>query len=93
MLRKLCLFSLIGFVCCNLVIGNAALHAGSHPNKQRSESKLIAKNTTRYQAYMVLNATTGQILEANKAFLKWPPASLTKLMLAYIVMQNYIAPN
>ncbi len=88
MLRKLFLFSLIGFFCCKLVSGNATLYAGSHPNTQGSAGKLIAKKTNRYHAYLVLNATTGRILEANNAFLKWPPASLTKLMLAYLVMQK-----
>jgi D-alanyl-D-alanine carboxypeptidase (penicillin-binding protein 5/6) len=87
-MRKFFFFSLVLGICCNLTFHCPALHAGSHPNKQRSANKLIARKTTRYQAYMVLNATTGQILEANNAFLKWPPASLTKLMLAYIVMQK-----
>ena len=87
-IRKFFFFGLTGFICCNLAIGTTALYAGSYQNKRGSESKLIAKKTNSYQAYLVLNATTGQILEAENAFLKWPPASLTKLMLAYIVIQK-----
>ena len=87
-MRKFFFFSLVFGICCHLTIHCPTLHAGSYPDKQRSASKLIAKKTNRYQAYIVLNASTGRILEANNAFLKWPPASLAKLMLAYIVMQK-----
>ena len=87
-MRKFFFFSLVFGICCHLTIHCPALHADSYPDNQRPESKLIAKKTNRYQAYIVLNGTTGRILEANNAFLKWPPASLTKLMLAYIVMQK-----
>lgn len=87
-MRKFFFFSLVFGICYNLAIPSPALYAASHPNKQASESQLIAKKTNNYQAYLVLNATTGRILEAHNAFLKWPSASLTKLMLAYIVMQK-----
>ena len=88
MLRKFFFFSLMGVICCKLVIGNATLYAGSHPDKKGFAKKSSAKTVNSNQAYLVLNVTTGRILEANNAFLKWPPASLTKLMLAYIVMQK-----
>lgn len=87
-MRKFFFFSLVFGICCHLTVHCPTLHAGSHPDKHGSKSKLIARKTNRYQAYLVLNATTGQMLEAHNAFLKWPPASLTKLMLAYIVMQK-----
>jgi len=87
-MRKYFFFSLVFGICCYLTIHSPALYAGSHPNKQVSKEKLSAERTNSYQAYLVLNATNGRILEANNAFLKWPPASLTKLMLAYIVMQK-----
>lgn len=87
-MRKFFLFGLVFGICCHLSSYCPTMHAESYPDKQRSVSKLIAKKTNRYQAYIVLNATTGRILEANNAFLKWPPASLTKLMLAYIVIQK-----
>ena len=87
-MRKFFFFGLVFGICCHLTIHCPTLHAGSPLDKQRSANKFIAKKTNRYQAYIVLNATTGRILEANNAFLKWPPASLTKLMLAYIVMQK-----
>ena len=85
---KYLFFSLVFGICYNLTIHCPTLHAGAPLNKQNSANTLIAKKTNRYQAYLVLNATTGLILEAENAFLKWPPASLTKLMLAYIVMQK-----
>ncbi len=87
-MRKFFFFSLVFGICYNLAIHNPALHAGSHPNKKGSREKLVTAQKNHYQAYLVLNAATGKILEEKNARLKWQPASLTKLMLAYIVMQK-----
>ena len=88
MRRKFFLLGLLGFIGCHLFIGSATLHAGSRPPKKAAAGRSNAAKPNRYQAYLILNANTGQVLEAENAFLKWPPASLTKLMLAYIVMQK-----
>jgi D-alanyl-D-alanine carboxypeptidase (penicillin-binding protein 5/6) len=41
-----------------------------------------------YQAYLVMEASTGKVLEAANAHLRWPPASITKLMVALLVMEK-----
>ena len=41
-----------------------------------------------YKAYIVTDAGTGNILEGENIHLKWPPASITKLMLVYIIMEK-----
>ena len=40
------------------------------------------------QAYMVVEATTGKVLEGQQVHQKWPPASITKLMVALLVMEK-----
>lgn len=87
MMRKFFLFSLVGFVCYHMIAGNPTMYASSHQNNSTAVNK-NAVNINNYQAYLVLNATTGKILEGKHARLKWPPASLTKLMLAYLVMEK-----
>jgi D-alanyl-D-alanine carboxypeptidase (penicillin-binding protein 5/6) len=44
-----------------------------------------------YQAYLVMEATTGKVLEGANAHLRWPPASITKLMVALLVMEKLSA--
>jgi serine-type D-Ala-D-Ala carboxypeptidase (penicillin-binding protein 5/6) len=41
-----------------------------------------------YQAYIVVEASTGNVLEEANSQLKWPLASVTKLMLASVVMEK-----
>jgi serine-type D-Ala-D-Ala carboxypeptidase (penicillin-binding protein 5/6) len=41
-----------------------------------------------YKAYLVMDARTGQILSAENEHLKRPPASVVKLMTAYIVLEK-----
>ncbi|MEO2037468.1 MAG: D-alanyl-D-alanine carboxypeptidase, partial [Martelella sp.] len=38
--------------------------------------------------YIVVDAKTGRVLFANEPFKKWYPASLTKLMTAYLVFED-----
>jgi D-alanyl-D-alanine carboxypeptidase (penicillin-binding protein 5/6) len=44
-----------------------------------------------YQAYLVMEASTGKVLEGANAHLRWPPASITKLMVALLVMEKLSA--
>jgi serine-type D-Ala-D-Ala carboxypeptidase (penicillin-binding protein 5/6) len=41
-----------------------------------------------YKAYLVMDARTGQILASENEHMKRPPASVVKLMVAYIVMEK-----
>ena len=40
------------------------------------------------KAYMVIEGSTGRMLEGENIHLKWPPASITKLMSACIIMEK-----
>ena len=48
-----------------------------------------ADKQSPYKAFIVTEASTGIILEGENTDLKWPPASITKLMVVYIVMEKF----
>lgn len=41
-----------------------------------------------YKAFIVMEASTGNILTGDNIHLQWPPASITKLMVVHIVMEK-----
>ena len=56
--------------------------------KKVSTAKVQAEKEGPYKAYIVVEGSTGRVLEGENIHLKRPPASITKLMLAYIVMEK-----
>jgi len=58
------------------------------PQAQVTES---AEQEEPYKAYIVMEASTGKVLEGANTHLRWPPASITKLMLALLVMEKISA--
>jgi len=46
------------------------------------------ENQDPYKAFIVVEALTGQVIEEHNAHLRWPPASITKLMLTLIVVDK-----
>ena len=88
MTRKTLFCSLLCLIVCNLALDGTTLLAASHQISKSFGAKSAASKTEPCQAYLVLNATSGKILEEKNARLKWPPASLTKLMLTDIVMEK-----
>jgi len=88
MTRKILFGGLAYLIGCTLTFTGTTLQAASHQNFASSGAKLAPSKTAGYQAYLVLDATSGKILEEANGRLKWPPASLTKLMLTYIVMEK-----
>lgn len=88
MTRRILFYGLLCLIGCILAPARGNLFAGIHPISKSSVAISPASKTNSYQAYLVLNATSGKILEEKNACLKWPPASLTKLMLTCIVMEK-----
>ena len=76
-----------------------AAHARTTPQKkaraQKPAPQAQAKESTEqeepYQAYIVMEASTGKVLEGANTHLRWPPASITKLMLSLLVMEKISA--
>jgi D-alanyl-D-alanine carboxypeptidase (penicillin-binding protein 5/6) len=41
-----------------------------------------------YRAFVIVEGSTGKVLDGENIHLKWPPASITKLMVAHIIMER-----
>ena len=85
---KILFCGLLCLIGSHLAFAGKTLLAGPRQISKSSTAASTASKTDNYQAYLVLNATSGKILEEKNSSLKWPPASLTKLMLACIVMEK-----
>jgi D-alanyl-D-alanine carboxypeptidase (penicillin-binding protein 5/6) len=88
MTRKILFGGLVYLIGCTLTFTGTTLQAASHQISASSGTKSAPSKTAGYQAYLVLDATSGKILEEANGRLKWPPASIAKLMLTYIVMEK-----
>lgn len=53
--------------------------------EQRAPQSAPVEKEPPFQAYVVMEASTGKILEGSNVDLRWPPASIVKLMLASVV--------
>jgi len=56
--------------------------------KRASAAKVNTEKEEPYKAYIVAESTTGKVLEGENIHAKRPPASVTKLMLAYVVLDK-----
>ncbi len=91
-MKKIIIVFVFLFLCTNLVYGKSALYKETQRAKSISQANLEKEKQDLYRAYLVMEASTGKVLEGENIHLKWPPASITKLMLAYIVMEK-VAKN
>ena len=74
-------------------------HGRTSPQKQarpqtpapRAQAKETQNQEEPYKAYVVMEGSTGKILEGANTHLRWPPASITKLMIALLVMEKLSA--
>jgi D-alanyl-D-alanine carboxypeptidase (penicillin-binding protein 5/6) len=68
-----------------------ARHAKSKKPQPSQEAPQIQDETAKenpYRAFVIVEGSTGKVLDGENIHLKWPPASITKLMVAYIVMER-----
>jgi len=56
--------------------------------KKVSTSKINTEKEEPYKSYIVVESSTGKVLEGENIRAKRPPASVTKLMLAYVVLDK-----
>ncbi len=54
----------------------------------QTQAKETRDQEEPYKAYVVMEASTGKVLEGANTHLRWPPASITKLMLSLLVMEK-----
>ena len=57
----------------------------------QTQTKEARDQEKPYEAYVVMEASTGKVLEGANTHLRWPPASITKLMLSLLVMEKLSA--
>jgi len=62
--------------------------ARASKNVPQKKDQVQAKKEDPYKAYIVVEGSMGKVLEGENIHLKWPPASIAKLMLAAVVMEK-----
>jgi serine-type D-Ala-D-Ala carboxypeptidase (penicillin-binding protein 5/6) len=65
--------------------------ARSQTPAPQTQSKQPQDQEEPYKAYVVMEASTGKVLEGANTHLRWPPASITKLMVSLLVMEKLAA--
>ncbi len=76
LIKKLCLIVLV-FICCTGII-----------EARPAETKKSKTPEEPYKAYIVVEANSGKMLSGENIDVKRPPASITKLMVACVVMEK-----
>jgi D-alanyl-D-alanine carboxypeptidase (penicillin-binding protein 5/6) len=87
-MKKWILIGLIILVCSNLAYGKRVTHKRAQPLKSPTPAQPVVEKQEPCKAYIVVEATTGKVLEGRETHLRWPPASITKLMLSDIVLER-----
>jgi len=54
----------------------------------QAKAQVQTEKEDPYKAYIVVEASTGRVLEGENIHLRWPPASIAKLMLAAVVLEK-----
>jgi D-alanyl-D-alanine carboxypeptidase (penicillin-binding protein 5/6) len=65
--------------------------ARTQPPAAKTQPKETQDQEEPYKAYIVMEAGTGKVLEGANTHLRWPPASITKLMVSLLVMEKLAA--
>jgi D-alanyl-D-alanine carboxypeptidase (penicillin-binding protein 5/6) len=83
------------FILGLIILIWAGVSDARHTKPKKTQHSQIARRTrteterqSPYKAYIVVEGSTGKVLEGENIHLKWPPASITKLMVACIVMER-----
>lgn len=87
-MKRWILIGLMVLVWSNLADGKSVTPRKAHPPKKSSPAQTAVEKQEPCKAYVVVEATTGKVLEGREIHLRWPPASITKLMLSDIVMER-----
>jgi serine-type D-Ala-D-Ala carboxypeptidase (penicillin-binding protein 5/6) len=87
-MKKWILLGLTILVWSNLAYGKSVTPRRAHPPKKPTPAETVVEKQEPCKAYIVVEATTGKVLEGREVHLKWPPASITKLMLSAVVLER-----
>jgi D-alanyl-D-alanine carboxypeptidase (penicillin-binding protein 5/6) len=87
-MKRWILLALMILVWSNLAYGKSVTPKRVHPPKKPSPAETAVDKQEPCKAYIVVEATTGKVLEGRDVHLRWPPASITKLMLSAVVLER-----
>ncbi|MBI4763975.1 MAG: D-alanyl-D-alanine carboxypeptidase [Deltaproteobacteria bacterium] len=88
-MKKWFVSGLIILFCAGLVQARPVSHKKAQaPKRTASRTQSVVVKEEPYKAYLVMDARNGQILEGENIHLKRAPASVVKLMVAYLVMEK-----
>ncbi len=71
--------------------GRTAPQKKARAQTPQTQTKEAGDQEEPYKGYIVMEARTGKILEGVNTHLRWPPASITKLMVSLLVMEKLAA--
>jgi D-alanyl-D-alanine carboxypeptidase (penicillin-binding protein 5/6) len=87
-MKKLFVLGLILFIWAGVSEARHTKHKKTQPSRMAPQARRESRREAPYKAYIVVEGSTGKVLEGENIHLKWPPASITKLMVAYVVMER-----
>jgi D-alanyl-D-alanine carboxypeptidase (penicillin-binding protein 5/6) len=88
MKRWFLVFLALAFLCSSAHARQTSQKRARAEKRAPQAKKIDTQQEEPYKAYIVVEGTTGKVLEGENADLKWPPASMTKLMLASVVLEK-----
>ncbi|HNS14988.1 MAG TPA: D-alanyl-D-alanine carboxypeptidase family protein [Syntrophorhabdaceae bacterium] len=86
--KKWIIIALALFLWVGIADAAPAASRKAKATKRRPQAAKIKSDQEPYKAYIVMEAATGKVLEGENIHQKRPPASITKLMVACIVMEK-----
>lgn len=88
-MKRWILVCLLLALCANIAFAKQPTHKAVRGQKKaRVQDKRAEPKEDPYKAWLVVEASTGKVLEGENIHLRWPPASITKLMLSLIVLDR-----
>jgi D-alanyl-D-alanine carboxypeptidase (penicillin-binding protein 5/6) len=87
-MKRWILIGLMILVWSNLAHGKSVTPRKAQPPNKPSPAETPVEKQEPCKAYIVVEATTGKVLEGRETHLRRPPASITKLMLSAVVLER-----
>jgi serine-type D-Ala-D-Ala carboxypeptidase (penicillin-binding protein 5/6) len=86
-MKKWFILALVALMCAGTAQTASAAHKKGSPAKQSNKAH-AAKAAEPYKAFIVAESTTGTVLDGENVHARRPPASVTKLMLAMVILDK-----
>jgi D-alanyl-D-alanine carboxypeptidase (penicillin-binding protein 5/6) len=88
MKRNVWLLFLVGLLLMPVPVESGSVRKSAKQHAAKTHPPAATEPQAAYEAYAVVDAATGELLEGSNMQRTWPQASLTKLMLACVVMDK-----